>query len=143
MQLDTDEIVKEGAALEKKAEGGLKFLWRMTGLVPYLRIALLILVIGVVIYLTQCGTSKTEEHIGQQNNQTVETTAKETQADTKATEAETTEKEKEKVVVEADRTAKEKVADAKKARNANTTNTSYSEANRQRCLTYPESAECK
>jgi len=143
MQSDTEKTVKNYAAkAAAKAKTAAKWLWDLTGIFPYVRLGLVAVVIGVVIYMTQCGTSKNEEHLEQQTNLTVEKTAEEKVAEDKADRLTVDAKKADQSVAEAQRAAKPKIKEAKEARNANIRGTSYEEANRERCATYPESKEC-
>lgn len=139
MQSNLEKSVRAGVAKIWKA---VKWLWALAGKVPYLRPVLLMLVLGVVIYQTQCGTSENERQLEQQTNQTIEKTGEEKAAELREEQAETSAREADKTVTETRRSARPKIEKAKEARNANVKGTSYEEANRERCLTYPESEEC-
>lgn len=107
-------------------------LWKWTGTYQYVRLALLLVlgaVVLVVLFNWQFGSSPAEERLDELNNQLLE----------QQTGTEVIERRSQ----ELDTVAKEKTKKAKEARNANTRDSSFEEANRNRCVAYPEDPGCK
>lgn len=97
---------------------------------------LLLVILSVVFFQWQCGTSRREEKLENLENQAIEQKPVERTTEEKAAT-------KERQAEQLDAVAKEKVEKAKEARNANTKNSSYEDANRNRCRAYPEDSECE
>jgi predicted Holliday junction resolvase-like endonuclease len=105
----------------------------------YVRIGLAVLgliVLSVVLFQWQCGSSRLEQKLEQKQDQVTEQKAAEEVSETKAAK-------KEEVSKQADKQAREDVKKAREARNVNTRGTTYEDANSARCRAYPEDSECK
>lgn len=100
--------------------------------VPYVKIGLIsvvVVVVLVVFFQWQCGSSKLEKKLEQAQDQVTEQKPVEKAAEEKS--------------VEADKKAHDDVKKAREAKNVNTRGTTYDEANSNRCKAYPDDSECK
>jgi predicted Holliday junction resolvase-like endonuclease len=107
--------------------------------VPKFRLVIggcVLVVLLVALFQWQCGTSRLENKLEQKQDQVTEQKAVEKVAEEKATE-------KEEVSKRADVKAREDVKKAREARNADTRGTKIEDANRNRCLAYPDDPGCK
>lgn len=119
----------------------IKKLWDWTGSKPgrrkFIVVSLLVIVVAAAVFLNSfCGTSRTEQQL-----ETKQDSVTEQKANTRVIEREVEAAEPR--VKDAGVKVREATKKAEAARNANTSNSSYEEANRNRCLAYPESKECQ